>query len=307
MTFLLHQDKLQSHWTLRILVTGLILLLPLLNLIAGPNQEEEKAQVRMELNYFKLREDSSYLTVKVLTRIDRQYQPVTGVIINLFLNEQSRLGMMGNITTDQEGEGIFILPPKFYQAKDTLLTMNFMARLKDDPNFQDRTSSLEIRDASIGITPIDSSKQISVRLTYKDDDNQDIPVEGAAIKCSVQRMFSRLPVGEEFNFTDENGEVLIQVPEDLPGDDSGNLELIAGLEEDDDFGNVFVISTLPWGSNVLKHEDTFDQRTMWSSREKTPVYMLIWPNLILLVVWGVIVYLLVQIRKIHRDIEVIKK
>ena len=290
-----------KHLVIKSILTGILLMVTMMNLDARPYQDDQKAGVRMELSYFQLREDSSYLTVKVQTRVDRQYQPVTGVIINLFLNEQSRSGMMGNITTDQEGRGIFILPPKFYTAKDTLSRLNFMARLMNDPVYQDRISSLEIQKASIRIIPIDSSKQISVSLTQIDSLNNHFPVEGVAIKCYVQRMFSQLSIGEEFNFTNENGEVLIEFPGDLPGDDSGNVELIVGVEEDDNFGNILVTSTLPWGSELFKHEDTFDQRTMWSSREKTPVYLLIWPNLMLLSVWGVIVYLLLQLRKIHRD------
>lgn len=302
----IHPVTPRPSWILKILLTGFILIWPMTKLISSTFQDDEKARVRIELNYFKLREDSSYLTVKVLTRVDRQYEPVSGVIINLFLNEQTRLGMMGNITTDQQGEGRFTLPPKFYQAKDTLTILNFIARLKNDPNYQDRISSLEIQDASVSIIPIDSSKQIIVRLTKKDSASNQIPIEGAAVKCYVQRMFSRLPIGEEFNFTDEDGQVEIQVPTDLPGDDSGNIQLIVGLEEDDNFGNIFASPTLPWGSSLLKHKDLFDERTMWSSREKTPPYMLIWPNLILLVVWGVIVYLITQLRKIYRDTGVVE-
>ena len=302
-----HPSFFLNNFILQALLPIGILFLVFHNLYSTPLQEEEeKARVRIELNYFKLKDDSSYLAVKVLTRIERQYQPVPGVIINLFLNQQTKAGMMGNITTDQEGQGVFILPPKFYQAKDTLTSMAFMARLQNDPNYQDRITSIEIRDAKVTIIPIDSLKQIKVRLTQKDSSNHELPIEGADIKCYVQRMFSRLPVGEEYNITDDNGEVNIQIPPDLPGDESGNLELIVGLEEDDTYGNITAHATLQWGSDVLIGKDTFDERTMWSSREKTPIYLLIWPNLMLLIVWGVIVYLLVQLRKIYRDTKMVK-
>jgi hypothetical protein len=114
-------------------------------------------------------------------------------------------------------------------------------------------------------------------------------------------LFSLLPVGEEFNFTDDNGEVTIDFPKDLPGDAEGNIELLVGLEEDDNYGNVFVTNILPWGSDALKHADTYDERTMWSPRDKTPIFLLVFPNLILLVVWGIIVYLIVQLVKISKD------
>jgi hypothetical protein len=178
--------------------------------------------------------------------------------------------------------------------------------LKNDPNYQDRTSSLVIRDALLTLSHEDSLKKLTVLLEEKDSTGNNIPVEGANMKFYVKRLFSLLPVGEEFNFTDENGKVTIDFPEDLPGDASGNIELIAGLEEDDNYGNVFVQSILPWGSDTLKHADTYDVRTMWSSRDKTPVFLLIFPNLILLVVWGIIVYLIVQLVKIFKDSKSLK-
>ena len=290
-----------SRNPIRLLVTCLLAIISIPGFSLHASQADEKASVRIDLNYFKMGEDSSYLTVEVRTRQERQYIPVQGVIINLFLNEETKSGMMGNITTDHNGKGTFILPDKFYLAKDTLTTMNFMARLKADPNYQDRITSLLIKNALISVIHEDSLKQVSARLVEKDSFGNPVPVEGADIKFYVQRLFSRLPVGEDFNFTDENGEVTIDFPKDLPGDASGNIELIVGLEENDDYGNVFIKNILPWGSDSLKHADTYGQRTMWSSRDKTPVFLLIFPNLILLAVWGIIAYLIVQLIKISKD------
>lgn len=266
-------------------------------------QDKEKAQVRIGLNYFKIANDSSYLTVRVLTRQDRQYVPVPGVIINLFLNEETRSGMMGNITTDENGQGTFILPPKFYDASDTLTSLEFFARLKNDPNYEDKTTTLEIKDAEMAVSFDalgDSLKQITVKLMERDSAGQQIPVESADIKFYVKRLFGLLPVGEDNNFTDEQGEVTINFPNDLGGGSQGDLEVIIKLEDDDDFGNIIVSKTLPWGTKLLTNREKFDQRNMWSARDKTPYYMLIWPNLILLAVWGVIFYLILQLVKINK-------
>lgn len=277
-----------------------LMLFAFSNAYASPIQEKEKARVRMSLNYFKIAEDSCDLTVKVLTRQDRKYVPVSGIIINLFLNEQTKSGMMGNITTDEEGLGSFILPDKFYMALDTLTTFEFFARLKNDPNYQDKITSLEVRDASMTVAYYDSLKEIKVTLLEKDSTGLGVPVEDADIKFYVKRLFSLLPVGGDNNFTDEEGGVSINFPTNLPGDADGNLEVVIKLEDDEYYGNIIVSKTLPWGSDLLIHKDTFDQRTMWSSRDKTPWYLLIFPNLILLTVWGVIFYLIMQLVKIYR-------
>lgn len=283
-----------------ILLGWCMMVLTVLNAHAHSSQDGEKARVRIGLNYFKIAEDSCYLTVKVLTKLDRKYIPVSGVIINLFLNEQTKSGMMGNITTDKEGWGTFILPDKFYSALDTLITLNFMARLKNDPNYQDKITTIEIKDASMIISyEEDSLKAVKVILWEKDSTGRGIPVEGADIKFYVQRLFSLLPIGNDNNFTDEQGEVILDFPTDLPGDAEGNLEVFVKLEDDDDFGNIIVTNIIPWGSDQLIVKDTFDERSMWSPRDKTPYYLLIFPNLILLAVWMVIFYLIIQLVKIY--------
>ena len=76
-------------------------------------------------------------------------------------------------------------------------------------------------------------------------------------------------------FTDDLGEVTINFPTDLPGDGEGNLEVFIKLEDDDDYGNIIASNTLPWGSDSLTVKDTFDERSMWSSRDKTPYYLII--------------------------------
>jgi hypothetical protein len=296
-----NRNSFFSSFAFSVLAIWFLVMVPSFGYSSSLFQDEEKAQVRIDLNYFKMGEDSCYLTVEVRTRQERQYVPVSGVIINLFLNEQTKLGMMGNITTDQEGQGTFILPDKFYQAKDTLTTLTLMARLKNDPHYQDRTTSLEIKDAIISINQDDSLQQVTMRLMEQDSAGNMVPVEGANIKFYVKRLFSLLPVGEEYNITDDNGEVTIDFPKDLPGDAAKNIELVVGLEEDDNYGNVFVTSILPWGSDALKHANSYDERTMWASRDKTPIFLLVFPNLILLVVWGIIICLIVQLVKISMD------
>ncbi len=265
--------------------------------------QPEKPTVRIDLSYFKVATDSSYLMVQVKTRVDRQYEPVEGVIINLFLEEQTKTGMMGNVTTDREGKGVFVLPPKYYRAQDTLSVMQFVARLQNDPNFRDKLTTLEIREASIALEPIetDSTLQLQITLTEKDSAGNYLPVESADIKVMVKRLFSRLAVGEDYNFTDENGQVLINFPIDLPGDAQGSLAIEAGVLENDTYGNVLVSQSLPWGSDELKQPDRFDERNMWSARDKAPIYLLIWPNLMLLSVWGVIAYLILELIRISRD------
>jgi hypothetical protein len=48
-------------------------------------------------------------------------------------------------------------------------------------------------------------------------------------------------------------------------------------------------------------ESTFDERTMWSPRSKTPLFLLIFPNLIILGIWGLIIYLILNLFKLKKS------
>jgi hypothetical protein len=49
---------------------------------------------------------------------------------------------------------------------------------------------------------------------------------------------------------------------------------------------------------VLELTDAFDRRSLWAARFKTPVWLLLMEYSIFLSVWSVVIYLVIQIRKI---------
>jgi hypothetical protein len=108
-----------------------------------------------------------------------------------------------------------------------------------------------------------------------------------------------LRIGEEFNFTDENGTILVPIEEGIPGVD-GNLILEVVLKDHEEYGNVKALVKAAVGVPI-KIESTYDQRTMWSPRNKTPWFILIFTNLLIISVWGIIVYLILNLFKINRS------
>ena len=63
------------------------------------------------------------------------------------------------------------------------------------------------------------------------------------------------------------------------------------------------MKTVKWGLPT-EVDNSFYKRTLWAARDKTPYWLLITPNVIIITVWGFIIYLLylVQlIRKLGKD------
>lgn len=86
----------------------------------------------------------------------------------------------------------------------------------------------------------------------------------------------------------------------LPGDVKGNFILAAKVEDNDQFGNLLVEKAIPWGVTLKPDQSFFNQRTLWSTRFKTPLWLLFMAYSIVIGVWGTIIYLILQIVKIKK-------
>jgi hypothetical protein len=260
----------------------------------------QKSTVRIRLDYFN-EDGQSYLTTKVTTLVGRRHEPVGGVIINLFLNEETQEGMMGNITTNEDGEGTFILPPKFYTAVDSLYEYEFIGRLTNDPNYRDQRKITTIQKVVLDMDFMieDSERQIMAKVMYVTESGLE-PAESVELRFFVQRLFGQLPIGGDYTITDESGEVTIMFPENIPGDEKGEIKILCNIIDHETMGNLSVSHKLNWGE-IPVYSNFDEKRTMWSARDKAPWALIIFPNLALLIVWGLIInlfFILIKIRNL---------
>ncbi len=138
----------------------------------------------------------------------------------------------------------------------------------------------------------DSTKVCKVQVI-----SEEKPVSEVAVKIYVQRLFSQLPVGDDAT-TDENGIAKINFPEDIPGDEKGNLTVIAKIEDDENYGTLETKENINWGIPKVKAEEM--GRSLYASRENAPIYFIVVSNLIILGIWGTLIYVITQIFKIKK-------
>ncbi len=158
-------------------------------------------------------------------------------------------------------------------------------------------------------------KQAELKLDFAKEDSLNVckvnvvsegqPVAEVSVKLFVKRLFGLLPVGEES--TDETGVASFEVPNDIPGDASGKLTIIAKIEDDENYENVETEAAVNWG--VIKKDDTsiVANRSLAASRENAPIYFIIVSNLIIIGIWGTILYVVLQVFKIKRISSINKK
>lgn len=125
------------------------------------------------------------------------------------------------------------------------------------------------------------------------------PVANAEVKLFVKRYFGNLQVDEPRN-TDAQGKVLFTFPTDLPGDSIGRVHLIVKLSDEATFGEVKVDSTLTIGVPTYR-PPLNAQRAMWNTVRKAPIWILLSYTLGVLIAWGFIIYVFLQIRAIFKS------
>ena len=216
-------------------------------------------------------------------------------LFNRIIDEKIELG---TVTTNMKGESKFVLPKLNEITPDSTHTYNFVVSFDGNESFKRASKSVSIKDANIKAELVvkDSTNYISATLI---DVGKDSLLIGESMDVQVQRLFMPHKIGEEFNYTDKNGTILVPVDTDIPGID-GNLTIEVVLNDHDTYGTVKDLVVAPIGTTIVD-ESTFDLRKMWSPRNKTPLFLLIFPNILIFGIWGLIIYLITNLFKIAKS------
>ena len=124
------------------------------------------------------------------------------------------------------------------------------------------------------------------------------PMAGLEVKLFARRYFGNLVIDKPAD-TDAEGKVSFTFPKNLPGDATGNLSLIAQLSNEELFGLVKTESQMAIGVPTNR-PPLNEQRALWNVVQKTPIWLLITYLASVLVVWGFIVYVMLQLRAIFK-------
>jgi len=255
-------------------------------------------KVRLKAEYVKVMNEGVYFDIQATAKVNDENVNVSNielVIYNLVGDEQVELG---KTKTNMQGKSRFKLKDLSTIKPDSSNTYNIDISFAGNDKFSDASKSISFKNADIvaKLVTIDSVNYVTATLIDKSTDSLLV---GQSLKVQIQRLFKPLPIGEEFNETDEDGTILVSIPEGIPGVD-GIIAIEVVLSESDEFGTVKAIVNAPIGKPIVD-ESTFDERTMWSPRSKTPLFLLIFPNLLTFAIWGIIIYLITNLFKINKS------
>ncbi len=258
-------------------------------------QKVKKNKARISVVYVKIMDRDVYFDIKASARVNKKTVKISNVEITVFNLLKDDKIALGKVTTNADGEVRFKLNSLNDIKSDSTNTYNLQFLFKGNNHFKSAKKSIQFKDIHLkaNIITKDSINYMTATLT---DAVTNTPIVDESLTVQVQRLFRPLRIGKEFNITDKEGSILVPIDNDIPGVD-GNLTFEVVLNESDDYGTVKALVTNPIGTSIID-KSTFDQRTMWSPRNKTPIFLLIFPNLLIVGVWGLIIYLILNLFKI---------
>ncbi len=258
-------------------------------------EEETTIKSKMSLSADQYPDGTIVLNGLLRAKIEGSYQKVPDKKVEFFiLNAAGEESPIGDTITSLAGVAR-IKVGKATLAKGEDGSYSFIARYGGDERFEDSESDLILKSAMLTMETSEEDSTYLLSLTAAADTPEGpLPIVGAVVSVYVKRMFSSLKVGE--GETDDTGMVEVEFPAGLAGDENGNLEITAMIEETEEYGNLTAASTQKWGYEVSSAiRET--PRALWSPHP--PTWMVITFFILMGAVWihyAIVIYNLFKIR-----------
>lgn len=260
--------------------------------------QESKIDPRISMSYFKSGDDVPTIKIKVKKRVERRYYPVQAVMASVYINKVIDRYKIGDLTTDDNGEGAVQMPENLMDIWHRMDTLEFIAVMAETDSTNSSEENLTIYKSRLSIQASQDST-LTATLEQKSDSGW-MHVEGVQVKFFIKTDFGKLFLSDDYMETDEQGSISLAFDKIINGDKEGKLTIGAMVEDHDDFGNIFEYKLVKWGLPQVEASNPFEERNLWSTRDKTPIWLLLLANAFFISVWGVIIYLVIQLRKLTK-------
>jgi hypothetical protein len=265
--------------------------------------QDEKPELMLNLRHFTENNSLQYLKVQAQLKANNKLQPLKDVIVQLYLDSVGTANLIGKIKTNEKGSAQTAIPAGLKDLWTVSPNHKFIAIAKANPKGEEITTELEIAKSKIEIDTLneDGTRSVTAKV-FSFNNGEWVPAKDVEVKIGVERLGGNLKIGDDESYTtDSIGQVTGEFKLDsLPADDTkGNIVLIARVEDNDLFGNLSVEKTVPWGK-YYKHISTFGQRSLIAARFRAPLWLLFMAYSIVAGVWGIIIYLIIQVFRMKK-------
>jgi hypothetical protein len=271
--------------------------------VASENTNGKPArQSLVYIRYYLVDNKIPYIRIQTKIKTEKGFSVAGNIPVSVFLNGDSSDALIDRIETDSRGEGLFYLPVSSASRWNASGENTFHAKTTSSDSFDAITQSITIFPSKLetDTATTDGEKTVTARLMKKETDVW-IPVDGVDIRLAVKRLGGNLNIGEDETYTtDSTGMVSGKFKlAKLPGDSKGNIEIVAMVDDHEELGTLSSGMQVPWGAATVA-TGSFDERTLWATGSKAPIWLLVMAFACIIGVWSVIIYLVAIIIKIRK-------
>jgi hypothetical protein len=278
----------------------LVIILVSYPAFAIARESEGKESPKLEFTYLKKNDGSKLLTATLTIFRDRNTYPIVGSNISFFPGAGKDSVV---VATNADGKAYLMLQPGVVLPVNKEGITECIARFGGNDTLETAESSVTVKDAvlKMSLNLIDSVKTVTVWAFLPGNNHDSIPLAGEPVSVYVNRMFSKLNIGE--GSFDDQGRFTVEFPADLPGEADGTLQIIARIEDNAKYASIEASQSYPWGVPSM-HGPTGSHRALWT--EIAPMWMVITLTILLSGVWGHYIYVIIQLILIKRESKKLK-
>ena len=279
--------------------SGLLFVAFFVSGFAAFAQDSAKGNLNITLSYFTDNNILPYVSVKVKTKANGKFKMVSDIPLKLYLNNDSAVNLIKAVVTNDKGEAAAIIPPSLKSQWSGSTSHNFIATFDGNKKYESAKADLSVNRAKILIDTTSDKKIVASVLALKD--TSWVPVKGVDVIIAIKRMDAYLNVNETATFTtDSTGKASADFKRDsIPSDANGNIVIVAKVDDNDQFGNLLIEKTVPWGAKFIPVND-FGKRTLFATSGRAPVWLILIAASIVIGVWGVLILLVVNLFRIRK-------
>ena len=165
-----------------------------------------------------------------------------------------------------------------------------------DSNFIISGEKIKVLIGKIDLKADEISKKLVAIVSVPNETGKNIVKENVEVQFYVKRYFGDLPLGKAVK-TSEKGIASFSFPDNIPGDNEGNIIVKAKFKEKNLYGSKVDSLELDWGTHLHFKNEVLD-RTLWGPNDRVPIWLLISYLLVTLGVWASIIYVIFGILRI---------
>ena len=267
-------------------------------------QDTSKAQGKSEatvgISYYK-KADQSKTAVAVIKAKNKEgkFAPAVNAKVDFYVMKDKVETLLQSATTDYKGEAVIVLQKDL--PVDTGHAFTIVAKIENNDLYEDAEEQMTYKEVNItlNLNPHDTAHVATAHVTTIGADGKEIPVKDVEVKFYVQRLFGIMLASDESTVTtDENGEAVFAYPKNLPGDTAGAFNIVARIEDNEQYGNAEINAATSWGTVLALITDPFP-RALWAPN--APIQLILTLSILFGGVWCTYFFIIYQLVKIKKD------